>query len=84
MTNLLLAHQRYRLRDIRVIAQPIEDGWWQLTDVAWKDRDGQGAWIWSLAPDGTIYEGMVINGCNLPYRTTGGDTGLTLADLQPG
>ena len=83
-TQKSLPHQRYRLRDTLVIAQSIDDGWWQLTDVAWKDRDGHGAWIWSLSPDGTIYEGMVIDGRKAPYRTTGGDTGLTLADLQPG
>jgi hypothetical protein len=84
MTIALLRDQRYCLRDTRVIAQPIDDGWWQLTDVAWREHDCHGAWIWSLSPEGTIYEGMVINGHTPPYRTTGSDTGLTLADLQPG
>jgi hypothetical protein len=78
----LTPNQRYIMNDILVVAVPIEDGWWQLTDVAWQRKVGDEPWIWSVSPEGIIYEGMVISGKQPPYRTTGADTGLTLRDLQ--
>jgi hypothetical protein len=78
----LLPDQHYILRDIRVIAVPLEQGWWQLTDVAWREKDRGEPWIWSISPTGRIYEGMV-RGSAGQQHATGSDTGLTLADLQP-
>lgn len=82
MTLALLPYQRCRMRDILVIAVPLDHGWWQLTDMAWREKDGSEPWIWSISPSGQIYEGMVRRSEG-HQRTTGGDTGLTLADLQP-
>jgi hypothetical protein len=77
----LRADQHYLLRDIRVIATPLPDGWWQLTDLAWREKGGYEPWIWSVSPAGHIYEGMVRRIDN-QQCATGGDTGLTLRDLQ--
>jgi len=70
------------MREILVIAMPLDHGWWQLTDVAWREKDGSEPWIWSISPSGHIYEGMVHRSEG-QQRTTGGDTGLILAVSSP-
>jgi hypothetical protein len=52
-----------------------------LTDLAWREKGGYEPWIWSVSPAGQIYEGMVRRIDN-QQCATGGDTGLTLRDLQ--
>ena len=81
MIPTLPADQQYLLRTIRVIAAPLPDGCWQLTDLVWREKGGYEPWIWSVSPASRIYEGMVrrIENRQCP---TGGDTGLTLHDLQ--
>ena len=81
MIPALHANQHHLLRTIRVIAVPLTDGWWQLTDLAWREKGGYEPWIWSVSPAGRIYEGMVRQVDN-QQRPTGGDTGLTACDLE--
>ena len=46
VTRVLRPDQYYRLRDILVIAVLLDHGWWQMTDVAWREKDGGEPWIW--------------------------------------
>ena len=49
-----------------------EMGWRQLSSDSF---------TWTVAPDGTVYEGLLIEGVTLPYRATGRNTGWNVEQI---
>jgi hypothetical protein len=53
-----------------VTLQHGEMGWYQI---------GNESKAWTVAPDGKVYDGLLVGGGEHPHRATGMDTGWTAA-----
>jgi len=49
-----------------------EMGWHQLSSASF---------TWTVAPDGTVYEGLLTEGVTLPYHATGRNTGWNVEQI---
>ena len=50
----------------------------QVREMEWC-QIGNESKAWTVAPDGKVYDGLLIGGVTQPYRATGMDTGWTSA-----
>jgi hypothetical protein len=65
--------KKYRLPTGEIVTvEQRETGWYQL---------GNDSYSWTVALDGTVYEGMLTEGVTNPYRATGPATGFKASEI---